>query len=214
MNIHKVRESLQVQDSNIGGSHFLNVGAAACIFDDVNLQGATFSNINLSQAQYSNVNLSNVSIKDANLTGMKINDVLITDLFDAYRTKKRNPISAVLFAKNVLYMQRFYQNVLKLNVEDAQNDYAILASPALRLIIHAIPGHLKSSVNMESPPRLRQESAVKLVFEVNNIAEIRSIAQVHGGEVFSSEREWIFQKRRVCDGHDPEGNVVQFQQRL
>jgi hypothetical protein len=33
------------------------------------------------------------------------------------------------------------------------------------------------------------------------------------GGIDPAESEWIFQGYRVCDGHDPEGNVVQFQQR-
>ncbi len=39
------------------------------------------------------------------------------------------------------------------------------------------------------------------------------MAHLHGGEVFPPEREWNFQGYRVCDGMDPEGNVVQFRQR-
>jgi hypothetical protein len=34
-----------------------------------------------------------------------------------------------------------------------------------------------------------------------------------GGQVDPAEREWNDQGCLVCDGHDPEGNVVQFRQK-
>ena len=211
MKIHNTREALQVKDSDIAGSEFLNTRLAAATFNDVDLRGATFIDINLSQVKYSDVNLTNATIENANLTGMKINDVLVSDLFRVYRN--RNRTGAVLFAEDMLSMQQFYQEVLKLDIEEAQNDHLILSSPAIQLVIHAIPQHLRSTISQENPPRHRVEAAIKLIFEVGNIAQARSIAPNYGGEVLSSEHEWTFQGFVVCDGNDPEGNIVQLRQR-
>ena len=30
-----------------------------------------------------------------------------------------------------------------------------------------------------------------------------------GGELNANEKEWEFDKHRVCDGYDPEGNIFQ-----
>lgn len=120
---------------------------------------------------------------------------------------------AVLYAKNLALVKEFYQAVLSLNIEHVEDDHVVLASTAFQLVILKVPEHIASSIEIESPPRRRTEAPIKLVFEVPSISEARAMAHLHGGEVFPPEREWNFQGYRVCDGMDPEGNVVQFRQR-
>jgi predicted enzyme related to lactoylglutathione lyase len=120
---------------------------------------------------------------------------------------------AVLYAKDLALVKEFYQAVLSLNLEHAENDHVVLASKAFQLVILRVPDHIASSIEIESPPRRRTEAAIKLVFEVPSISVVRAIAHLHGGELSSPEREWNFQGYRVCDGQDPEGNVLQFRQR-
>jgi predicted enzyme related to lactoylglutathione lyase len=119
---------------------------------------------------------------------------------------------AVLFAKNLALIQAFYQAVLGLDVERAEDDHVVLASPAFQLVVIKIPADVASSIEIESPPRRRTETPIKLVFEVASLSAARAIAPLHGGELFSAQQEWDFQSYRVCDGQDPEGNVVQFRQ--
>jgi predicted enzyme related to lactoylglutathione lyase len=120
---------------------------------------------------------------------------------------------AVLYAKNLTLVKAFYEAVLSLNVEHADSEYVVLASPAFQLVILKVPEQIASSIEIESPPRRRTETPLKLVFEIPSISAARAIAQLHGGELLPPEREWNFQGYRVCDGQDPEGNVVQFRQR-
>jgi predicted enzyme related to lactoylglutathione lyase len=119
---------------------------------------------------------------------------------------------AVLYAKNLALVQAFYQFVIGLDVEHAEKDYVVLASPTFQLVVLTIPEHIASSIEVESPPRRRTETPIKLVFEVASISTARAVARLHGGELFPPEREWNFHGYRVCDGQDPEGNVVQFRQ--
>lgn len=119
---------------------------------------------------------------------------------------------AVLYAKNLALVQAFYQAVLSLDVESAEKDHVVLASATFQLVVLSVPQHLASSIEIESPPRRRTETPVKLVFEVTSISTTRAVARLHGGELLPPEREWIFHGYRVCDGQDPEGNVVQFRQ--
>jgi len=51
-----------------------------------------------------------------------------------------------------------------------------------------------------------------LSLEVENISEARSIVGSLGCAIDPTEREWIFPAERVCDGHHPEGEVLQFAQ--
>jgi len=119
---------------------------------------------------------------------------------------------AVLYAKDVSRVQGFYHAVLGLSVEHEERDHVILASPAFQLVLLALKEPIASSVEIESPPRRRTEVPVKLAFEIPSISAARALAPAHGGELLPPEREWNFQGYRVCDGRDPEGNVVQLRQ--
>jgi predicted enzyme related to lactoylglutathione lyase len=116
---------------------------------------------------------------------------------------------AVLYAKDVELVRAFYQDVLGLEAVDVKSDHVVLETPAFQLVILKIPKALASSVNVENPPRRRTDTPIKLVFPIPSISEARVRAISRGGEFNPPEREWDFQGCRVCDGLDPEGNVVQ-----
>ena len=96
----------------------------------------------------------------------------------------------------------------------SEADHVVLESPALQLVIVAIPEHIAESIDLAEPPLPRTDTPIKLVFPVASIDAARTAAAARGGEVNPPEREWQFHGFRVCDGHDPEGNVVQLRQRL
>lgn len=121
-------------------------------------------------------------------------------------------VGAVLYVKNLARVQAFYQAVLSLEVESAEKDHVVLASPTFQLVVLAAPEQIAASIEIQSPPRRRAETPIKLAFEVTSISTARAVARQHGGELLPPEREWNFHGYRVCDGHDPEGNVVQFRQ--
>ena len=56
---------------------------------------------------------------------------------------------------------------------------------------------------------LGENSALKLSFHVTSIERARQMAAEHGGCVYSAGREWNDGSRTVCDGWDPDGNVLQ-----
>jgi catechol 2,3-dioxygenase-like lactoylglutathione lyase family enzyme len=120
---------------------------------------------------------------------------------------------AVLYAKDVELARAFYQDVLGLEPVDLKSDHVVLEAPMFQLVILEIPAAVASSIKVENPPRRRAETPIKLVFPVGSIADARAAAPARGGEFAPREREWEFQGCRVCDGHDPEGNVVQVRER-
>jgi predicted enzyme related to lactoylglutathione lyase len=120
---------------------------------------------------------------------------------------------AVLYAKNLAPVLAFYQAVASLAVEHLEKGHAVLASSSFQLVILKIPERTASSIEIESPPKRRTETPIKLVFFIASIAKARAAAALHGGEISPPEREWTFQGYRVCDGQDPEGNVVQFREK-
>jgi hypothetical protein len=81
-----------------------------------------------------------------------------------------------------------------------------------QLVILAVPRHIAASIEIADPPSRREQAPVKLVFFVPSISALRETAAHLGGALNQPTQEWQFQGHSVCDGHDPEGNVIQFRE--
>ena len=121
--------------------------------------------------------------------------------------------AAVLYAKDISKVGDFYAKVACLQVTHEEQDHVVLESGAFQLVVVAVPPELGATIHVTKPPHRRESTAIKLVFPVDSLRAARHAAQSHGGQLNSPGREWLFQGSRVCDGHDPEGNVVQFRER-
>lgn len=121
---------------------------------------------------------------------------------------------AVIYAKDIRRVSRFYEQVAGLRVTHAEDDHVVLESTGFQLVLVAVPERLAASIELTDPPRPREDTAIKPVFVVADLAAARDRAPALGGQLLPPEREWRFQGMRVCDGHDPEGNVVQFRERM
>ena len=206
-------------DVNLQGATFTNVNLRSLRFvganlkqlelDDVNLEGSTFTNVNLGGTRFDDVNLTGVSIEDATVVGATIDGVLLTDLLRAYRRR----MQVVLYAKNLKIVQAFYQTVFELSVEHSEPNHVVLGSAVSQLVIIQVPASIAATIDIADPPARRTQTPVKMVFEVTSLAAARDAARKFGGGLDPAEREWAFQGYQACDGHDPEGNVVQFRQR-
>ncbi|MDH0863348.1 VOC family protein [Mitsuaria sp. GD03876] len=122
-------------------------------------------------------------------------------------------LGAVLYAKRLDPVARFYERVLGMPVAHAAADHVILESDAFEFVIHAIPSEIADTFEIADPPEVREETPIKLLFPVARIDEARAIAASLGGRIQPIEREWASASGRVCDGVDPEGNVFQLRQR-
>ena len=119
---------------------------------------------------------------------------------------------AVVFAKDLARVAKFYEEVLSMAVVHSEQDHVVLESLAYQLVIHAIPKKIAASIEISVPPERRTETPIKLFFLVPSIAEARAKAAALGGELNPMEGEWEARGFRACDGHDPEGNVVQLRE--
>jgi hypothetical protein len=50
--------------------------------------------------------------------------------------------------------------------------------------------------------------------ESRPISGLRALAESSGGVIEPADREWSFNGATVCDGLDPEGNVIQFREHV
>jgi predicted enzyme related to lactoylglutathione lyase len=122
------------------------------------------------------------------------------------------PAAAVVYAKDIARVGDFYANVAGLRVAYQEQDHIVLESDAFQLVLVAVPRERAAFIHIAEPPERRENTAIKLVFPVASLAAAREAAQSHGGQLDPTGREWLFQGTRVCDGFDPEGNVVQFRE--
>jgi hypothetical protein len=121
---------------------------------------------------------------------------------------------AVLFAKDILRVAKFYAELLSMTIIVNEVEIIVLESVAFQLVIHAIPQEIAQSIEITFPPVRRTDVPTKLFFPVTSIAEIRAKAIALGGELNPQNKEWESRMFRACDGHDPEGNVIQFRENL
>lgn len=119
---------------------------------------------------------------------------------------------AVLYARDMDRVATFYSKVLGLEPADRDDEHVVLESPGFQLVVLRSRAQA-SAAPVAGPAVRRAEAAIKLVFFVPSIAQVRTSAEAHGGVLNGPEREWRFDGWTVCDGLDPEGNVLQFRER-
>jgi predicted enzyme related to lactoylglutathione lyase len=121
---------------------------------------------------------------------------------------------AVVYARDPERVAEFYSRVACLALARREETFVQLRAGAIELVVHRIPPPIAAGIHVAEPPRRREDAAVKLVFAVDSIAAARAGAAALGGVIDPVEREWTFDGLTICDGHDPEGNVIQLRQRL
>lgn len=121
---------------------------------------------------------------------------------------------AVLYVKDPARLSRFYEVVAGFTLADLQPEFVVLEARGFQFVIVKMPQHIADSIEITEPPARREDTPIKLIFSVASIAQARAGAQALGGELNPPEREWSFKDARVCDGHDPEGNIFQLRETL
>jgi predicted enzyme related to lactoylglutathione lyase len=119
-------------------------------------------------------------------------------------------VGAVVYAADLELMQKFYERVVKLPVTEIGEGYIVMG----QVILVEMPPEIAETFDLASPPERRDATAVRLVFDVPGLAAARVRSAQLGGEVDAADTAWEFGPYRVCDGHDPEGNPVQFRELL
>jgi len=119
---------------------------------------------------------------------------------------------AVLFAKDIARVAKFYAGVVPMTIRLEKSDLIVLESAQSQLVVHPVPPEVARSVEITVPPKRRTNVPTKLIFPVASLAEARAKAPAFGGELNPPEKEFEARGFRACDGHDPEGNVVQFRE--
>jgi predicted enzyme related to lactoylglutathione lyase len=120
--------------------------------------------------------------------------------------------SAVLFVADVPSLIRFYREVASMSIVHEDLDHAVLEADGFQLTIHALRAEPAPRRNSSGTVVVREDSYWKLCFPVESIAAARLRASELGGFVKPQDQEWSARGFRACDGHDPEGNVMQLRE--
>jgi len=116
---------------------------------------------------------------------------------------------AIVHAKDIARLSQFYAAVTGLEIVHEVDDHVVLESETHELVIVAIPAATAARIVIATPPVRRENTAFKLSFVVDDLAAARAAVRAAGGDLNPPEKEWDFQGQRVCDGCDPEGNMIQ-----
>ena len=118
----------------------------------------------------------------------------------------------LLYPKDLLAVSAFYEQVLGARVLHADDEHRVLQSPDIQLIIHAIPREYASAVVIETPPRPREDQAIKPFFTVDSLAATEPIVERLGGRLHGPV--WPGPGMRVRNVCDPEGNIVHLREHM
>ena len=115
----------------------------------------------------------------------------------------------VIYAKAYKKLADFYSAMLPLNVVEQDDEFVLMASDSVELVILQAPTSITKTITMSNPPAPRENVAIKPVFFIDSIQAAREFVHDYGGFVNHPNKEWMFRGYRVCDGYDPEGNIFQ-----
>jgi len=120
----------------------------------------------------------------------------------------------LIFADDKTKVSSFYQCVLGLDVIESTSSYELLSGHGCEIFVHSASVSESSSGGDESKPAPRIDTSLKPIFTVFDLEGIRDVAVHTGGFLLPPEQAWKYRNFLVLDGWDPEGNVVQFRQKL
>ena len=120
----------------------------------------------------------------------------------------------VIFAKSVKKLSAFYMRTLGLEVQESARSHQLLRGNGYEVVVHAIPAKYAREIKIAKPPEPREDSAMKPSFVVPDLQALRLSVVATGGWLKPEEMAWTFRGHKVLDGCDPEGNILQFKQKL
>lgn len=128
---------------------------------------------------------------------------------------------AVIYTADCDRLATFYIAVIGFRDCERKPDYVILENGTVQLVLlradDAAHGLTSGGAAQAAPPDAgpsprRSAAAIKPVFQVASIEAARAAATSVGGRINAARHEWRFGAQRVCDGLDPDGNVIQLRE--
>ena len=115
---------------------------------------------------------------------------------------------SMLYVKDFARMREFYGNVLRAQPANTEwtDTWALFDVGGTGFALHAIPGEHAEKSELSSPPLMRDQSRVKLIFAVEDLSAERARMEAMG--ITMLQRSWQ-ESAESFDCTDPEGNIFQ-----
>jgi hypothetical protein len=105
-------------------------------------------------------------------------------------------------------MTEFYRQLASMTFLGGDEGHSVLEIENFQLVIHALRGEPKPA-KRNGKVTARTDAYVKVALPVASITQARTIAARLDGAIKPAKSEFEARGFRACDGHDPEGNVIQ-----
>jgi predicted enzyme related to lactoylglutathione lyase len=114
----------------------------------------------------------------------------------------------MIFCKDVPKLARFYEAAFDLTLEPSSDPgFQVLTSRlGAGVALHALPKEIADIIEITDPPSFREETCLKICFEVGDLDAARRKLVDAGGQ---AKDPWQWQGSRFCECADSEGNVIQ-----
>ena len=118
---------------------------------------------------------------------------------------------AFVFACDLERVAAFYAGAFGMMRDDTPDAGFVMmrGNGGAHLAIHALPPAIAAGIDVQSPPRWRDDTAYKICFETDDLGAQRAAVLAHGG---LAKEPWSWASTTFCECTDPEGNVVQIYQ--
>ena len=128
------------------------------------------------------------------------------------------PASISIMTKIVLWVSdldaqiAFYSNLLELELVGQESGFAYLLGEANAVMLHELPSEYRASVPLRVQQPAQAEVAIKPVFVVDDLDTARE--RLSGTLGTAAAEAFTHGQSSYLDVVDPEGNVIQLEQRL
>lgn len=119
----------------------------------------------------------------------------------------------MVYAREIQRVAEFYRRTLALATLEEEAHFILLGDAHVEVAIVSPPASLAASISIDVPPRQREDTPIKCSYRVDDLERVRREAMATGGGLQPAAAAWRWRGHLYLDGHDPEGNIVQFRQR-
>lgn len=119
---------------------------------------------------------------------------------------------ALIYARDLGLLTHFYRTLLQMDIRSQDAAFIVMENDDIQLLIHAVPESIACDIDIQVPPQLREQGAIKLFFTVPSLAWAEARAADLGGGLLP--QQWPGPGFVLRNAFDPEGNILQFREFL
>ncbi|CAM3861087.1 MULTISPECIES: VOC family protein [Aeromonas] len=119
---------------------------------------------------------------------------------------------ALIYARDLGLLTHFYRTLLQMDIRSQDAAFVVMENDDIQLLIHAIPESIACDIDIQVPPQLREQGAIKLFFTVPSLAWAEARAADLGGGLLP--QQWPGPGFVLRNAFDPEGNILQLREFL